>query len=137
MDGAYVRMDTPEAAEAIATLRTEHMQRITDPHAVRLYDSLCAACLDRPDGLSETAQHIIGDIAMMEQLKQRTYDDVAKHGAIVKVVNGRQTYYQENKGIQQARMLMEQQRKHLNELRLTPSSRKAIGESLGDEFSNF
>ncbi len=129
----------PRAPDGVnAELRAEHLQRITDPHAVRLYDTLCAACLEqRPEPLDATAQHIIGDIAKMEDIKQRLYDDIAKNGAMLMGRNGRQTYYQENKGIQQARMLMEQQRKHLNELRLTPASRKAIGDSMEDEFSAF
>lgn len=126
--------------EGNEALRALHMERLGHPAAVALYDQLCAACAERPEGLTDAAQHIVGDIAGMEEHKQALYEDVKARGVVVEFINGRQRYRRENKSIQQARMLMEQQRKHLNELRLTPASRKAPAEAVemeDDEFSAF
>ncbi|MDL2317672.1 P27 family phage terminase small subunit [Eubacteriales bacterium OttesenSCG-928-A19] len=120
------------------SLKAQHMENIGHDRARDLYELLCAACEKRPDGMSDAEQHIIGDIATMEQLKLDLYADVAKRGAVEEFKNGRQRLMRENKSIQQARMLMEQQRKHMNELRLTPASRKVAPQSLDDgAFDNF
>lgn len=127
-------------------MRQNLLARIQRPEARALYEEICAACEKRPGGMDDIAQSIAGDIAMMEEQKQRFDEDIAKRGVMVPWRNGRQTGMRENKSIQQARMLREQQRKHMHELRLTPASLKGQEESPGeadvtrkpeDEFDDF
>lgn len=118
-------------------LRAQHMEKITDPVAMKYYDRLCDACEQRPGGMTEQDQMLVADVAMMEQLKQQHYDDIRKRGIVEEWHNGRQRMTRENKSIQSAKTLMEQQRKHLAELRLTPSSKKAATVPVDDEFDEF
>ena len=118
-------------------LRKQHMEQITNPVAIGVYDRLCAACEMRQEGLNDQDQMLIADIANMEQTKQQYYEDIHARGVVEDWHNGRQRMKRENKSVQGARMLMEQQRKHLAELRLTPNSRKAAPIPLNDEFDNF
>lgn len=118
-------------------LRKQHMERITDPVAVRCYDRLCEACAIRAEGMSDQDQMLVADIATMEQMKQQLFEDIRIRGVVEDWHNGRQHMKRENKSIQAARMLMEQQRKHLSELRLTPNSKKAAPVPVNDEFDEF
>ena len=102
-----------------------------------MYESLCAACEKRPEGLSDQDQMMVADITTMEKLKQQLYDDIRKRGVVEDFRNGRQRMMRDNKSVQNVRMLMDQQRKHLAELRLTPNSRKAAQVSLDDGFDDF
>lgn len=120
-----------------ADLEKQHMEQITDPVAVGYYTRLCAACETRPEGMSDQDQMLVADIATLEQLKQQLYADIRLRGVVEDWHNGRQRMKRENKSIQSARMLMEQQRKILAELRLTPNSRKAAPILVDDEFSDF
>lgn len=110
-------------------LTQEHKARLSAPEAKQMYDQLCQACEERPGGMDDVSQGIVGDVAMLEQLKVMLYEDVAKRGMTINWHNGRQSGVRENKSIQQARMLMEQQRKHLNELKLTPASQKRTADA--------
>lgn len=119
-------------------LRARHMVYIVADDAVDIYDRLCALCDERPDGgITDADQQLIADYAEMEQNKALLRADVAERGVMVLGRNGRQSYWQENKSVQQIRMTVEQQRKLLNELRLTPASRKARAMNIGDEFDDF
>lgn len=125
-------------------LRERHMAQLLDPEtgevnpvAAAMYDQLCKACEKRPEGLSDQDQMLIADIATMERMKQALYEDIRKRGVVEDWHNGRQRMKRENKSIQSSRMLMDQQRKHLAELRLTPNSRKAAQISLDDGFDSF
>ena len=125
-------------------LREQHMRQLTDPEtgqvnpmAEKMYDALCAACLKRPEGISDQDQMLVADIAKMEQLKQQLFEDIRKRGVVENYHNGRQRCMRENKSIQSSRMLMDQQRKHLAELRLTPNSRKAAQVPIDDGFEDF
>ena len=125
-------------------LKKMHMLQLTDaeaampdPAAAAMYESLCAACEKRPEGLTDQDQMLIADIAAMEKLKQQLYADIRQRGVVEDFRNGRQRIKRENKSIATARMLMEQQRKHLAELRLTPNSRKAVQITLDDDFDSF
>ncbi len=82
-------------------------------------------------------QMLVADIATMEKLKQQLYEDIRKRGVVEDFRNGRQRMMRDNKSVQNVRMLMDQQRKHLAELRLTPNSRKAAPVSLDDGFDDF
>ena len=118
-------------------MKARHFEMIKDEHARALYESLCAECARAHGALSPGAQSIIGDIAMMEQEKRRLYEDIASRGINVRVKNGKQDFYRENKSIAAARALADQQRRHLNELKLTPASQKTGSASQGDEFEEF
>lgn len=120
-----------------AEMREQHMQQITDPVAVSCYERICRACESRPEGMSDQDQMLVADVATLEQLKQQLYADIRLRGVVEDWHNGRQRMKRENKSIQSARMLMEQQRKHLAELRLTPTSRKAAAVTIDDEFADF
>lgn len=125
-------------------LREQHMKQLTDPEngqvnpmAEKMYDALCAACCKRPEGISDQDQMMVADIANMEILKQQLYEDIRTRGVVEDFRNGRQKLKRDNKSVQGVRMLMDQQRKHLAELRLTPNSRKAAPVSLDDGFEEF
>ena len=118
-------------------LRKQHMEQITDPVTIRCYDRLCEACASRQEGISDQDQMLIADIANMEQLKQQLFEDIRTRGVVEDFHNGRQRMKRENKSVATARMLMDQQRKHMSELRLTPNSRKAAQVPVNDEFDEF
>ena len=118
-------------------LKAVHMQTITHPDAVRMYDVLCAACEMREGGMTDPDQMLVADIARAEQIKQALLDDIAARGIGQERSNGRQRYWAENKSVAQVRAFAEQQRKHLSELRLTPNSRKAAPVMIDDEFAEF
>ena len=118
-------------------LKAVHMQTITHPDAVRMYDDLCAACEMREGGMTDPDQMLVADIARAEQIKQALLDDIAARGIGQERSNGRQRYWAENKSVAQVRAFAKQQRKHLSELRLTPNSRKAAPVMIDDEFAEF
>lgn len=125
-------------------LKKLHMAQLTDPDAdapdpaaASMYDRLCAACAKRTEGLSDQDQMLIADIATMERLKQQLYADIRKRGVVEDFRNGRQRMMRDNKSVQHVRMLMDQQRRHLAELRLTPNSKKAASVPLDDGFDDF
>lgn len=125
-------------------MKKEHLQQLADPDTgqiagrlVRMYESLCAACEKRPEGLSDQDQMMVADITTMEKLKQQLYADIRKRGVVEDFRNGRQRMMRDNKSVQNVRMLMDQQRKHLAELRLTPNSKKAAPVTLDDGFDDF
>lgn len=127
-----------------AELKRAHMQQLTDPDMeqpdaalVQMYESLCTACEKRPEGMNDQDQMMVADITTMEKLKQQLYADIRKRGVVEDFRNGRQRMMRDNKSVQNVRMLMDQQRKHLAELRLTPNSRKAAPVSLDDGFDDF
>lgn len=118
-------------------MRTEHFGRIQSEAARAMYDRLCAACEQRPGGMTDAEQMIVMDIAFEEQLKQLLMDDIVRRGLGQERYNGRQKYYQENRSPAQYRAFCDQQRKQLAELRLTPASRKAEQVQLEDDFDRF
>ena len=118
-------------------LRKEHFQRIQDRKARHMYDYLCDACEKRPDGMTDADQMLVADVAYAEQVKQMLMDDIAARGLGQERRNGRQVYWQENKSPAQLRAFSEQQRKHLAELKLTPSKRHAAAVEIDDDFDSF
>ena len=118
-------------------LKKENFKLITDAAARRMYNRLCAACESRPDGMTDADQMLIADVAYAEQMKQQLMADVNERGIGQERYNGRQRYWQENKSPAQIRQLSEQQRKHLNELRLTPRGRRAAAAEYEDDFDRF
>ena len=118
-------------------LRKEHFQRVQDRKARHMYDYLCDACEKRPDGMTDADQMLVADVAYAEQVKQMLMDDIAARGLGQERRNGRQVYWQENKSPAQLRAFSEQQRKHLAELKLTPSKRHAAAVEIDDDFDSF
>lgn len=118
-------------------LKREHFKKITDPNARRMYNRICDACERREDGMTDPDQMLVADIAYAEQLKQLLIKDVEERGIGQERRNGRQTYWQENKSPAQIRALSEQQRKHMAELKLTPSKRHAAAVEINDDFDTF
>lgn len=119
-------------------LRDLHMQSITHPMAVDAYARLTAACESRVGGMSESEQMLVADYCRAEQIKQLMIEDIAKRGLGKERYNGKQTYYQKNESVSGVRAQADQQRKILNELKLTPASRKAEPVELpDDEFDKF
>ena len=118
-------------------MRSEHFGRIQSEAARAMYDRLCAACEQRPGGMTDAEQMIVMDIAFEEQLKQLLMDDIVRRGLGQERYNGRQKYYQENRSPAQYRAFCDQQRKQLAELRLTPNGRKAESVNIDDDFDNF
>lgn len=118
-------------------IRAEHFERITNEKARAMYDRICDACERRPGGMTDPDQLLVGDVAYAEQVKQMLMDDIEKRGLGQERSNGRQRYWQENKSPAQLRAYCDQQRKHLAELRLTPSGRKAASVEIDDEFESF
>ena len=120
-----------------STLRREHFRRIEDKRARHMYDYLCDACEKRPEGMTDADQMLVADIAYAEQVKQLLMDDIATRGIGQERRNGRQVYWAENKSTAQYRAFSEQQRKHLGELKLTPSKRQAAPVEIDDDFDSF
>ena len=120
-----------------STLRREHFRRIEDKRARHMYDYLCDACEKRPEGMTDADQMLVADIAYAEQVKQMLMDDIAARGIGQERRNGRQVYWAENKSTAQYRAFSEQQRKHLGELKLTPSKRQAAAVEIDDDFDSF
>lgn len=118
-------------------LRARHFQRIESDAARDMYDRLCAACESRTGGLTPADQMLIADVAYGEQVKQMLMDDIAARGIGQERWNGRQKYWQENRSPSQYRAYCDQQRKQLNELRLTPASRRAEQVVIEDDFDDF
>jgi hypothetical protein len=119
------------------TMKKEHFERIQDKRARHMYYRLCEACEKRPEGLTEPDQMLVADIAYAEQMKQMLMDDIAQRGLGQERRNGRQMYWAENKSPAQLRAYMEQQRKHLGELKLTPGKRGSAEVPVDDEFDSF
>ncbi len=120
-----------------SAMKREHFKRITDVMARKMYNRLCLACEKRPDGMTDPDQMLIADIAYAEQVKQMLQADIEKRGIGEERRNGRQVYWADNKSIPQLRACSEQQRKHLAELKLTPSGRKEKTVEVDDDFDTF
>ena len=120
-----------------SALKREHFKKITDPIARRMYNRLCDACERRPEGITDPDQMLVADVAYAEQLKEMLIRDVEERGIGQERRNGRQIYWQENKSPAQIRAISEQQRKHLAELKLTPSKRQAAAVEIDDDFDRF
>ena len=121
-------------------LRTEHLERLEDcPPALRLYDRLCQVVADRPEGIDPAAQHIVAQIAELERIAELAREDIRQKGLRDKYRNGRQVVDRENKSINTIQRCIEQQRKLMSELRITPASRKvtAQGSMFDDGFDAF
>lgn len=120
-----------------AEIKEQYLAGVTDPRAIGMFEALCDDYERQYGALSSGTLSIIADIAVMEQSKIRLNEHVAKNGVMEDFHNGRQRFWRENKAIQAARALAEQQRKHLNELKLTPASTRVDPDEAKDDFNRF
>lgn len=111
--------------------KTLQPKPITDPAAQALYDALCVQFEQGFGSVTDSAKALIYDVALADQIKRRLLSDIEKRGAVETFRNGRQTVMRENKSIVQMQRLMEQQRRNLAELGLTPGARRKK-ETAGD-----
>lgn len=121
-------------------MKNTHLSRIHEddrPGAEALYDALCQEYENQYGPASDSAQQIIYDIVQMDITKQKLLDDIRDRGVVEEFRNGRQHFWRENKSIQAARALMDQQRRHLSELKLTQAGLKFNPETAQDEFTAF
>ena len=121
-------------------LRTEHISRLDECEpAIRLYDRLCEVVAVRPEGFDAAAQHIVAQIAELERIAELAREDIREKGLRDKYRNGRQVVDRENKSINTIQRCIEQQRKLMSELRITPASRRTAqqGSLFDDGFDSF
>ena len=75
---------------------------------------------------------------MLEQMKYQLLDDLKQRGVVEFFKNGSQEMYRENKSVDKILKVVEQQRKLLAELQLTPASEKKVAEVVEvDEFEDY
>lgn len=120
--------------------RERAMEDINNEVALALFDKLCEAVKGQPQGLTDAAFALIVDVCALEQTKQELLHDVRKRGVVEEYRNGRQVIKRPNKSVERAAKLMEQQRKHLAELGLTPKKGKSVTDddnNGADEFAEF
>ncbi len=125
-------------------ITTHHLKQITDPAAQALYESLCKQYAKAFETVTDSAEALIYDIALADQIKRRLLQDIEKRGAVEIFRNGRQSVMRENKSVVQTQRLMEQQRRNLAELGLTPGAKRkkepagdGDPEDDGDDFDKF
>ena len=107
--------------------------------ARQLYTALCAEYLrvHGVEDIPDSSLALIGDVASMEQIKQRLTEQIEAR-PIIKVRNGRQEYEKPNPAISELSRLASAQRRNLAELKLTPASRKGITDAPhDDDFTDF
>lgn len=119
------------------TLKEMHFAEITSERARALYEKLEAACAARDGACDEATLTLIADAARAEQMKELLQSDIRERGIGKEYSNYRQHYYRPNESVKELRAVMDQQRRILKELRLTPASRNAESVSLDDGFSDF
>lgn len=121
-------------------LRIEHIARLGEcATAIGLYDRLCEVVSARPEGIDAAAQHIVAQIAELERIAELAREDINTRGLRDKYRNGRQIVERDNKSIATIQRCIEQQRKLMSELRITPASRKTTrqGSMFDDDFDTF
>lgn len=125
--------------EVNESLRKAHMDRLSGcEEAVRVYDMVCRVVTRRPEGIDDAAQHLVGQVAELEMLLELARESIRKTGITETFHNGRQRMERENRAVGTMQKCIEQQRKLLVELKITPGSRRdaPLG-FLDDGFDNF
>lgn len=129
-----------EKGQISEALRAEHAVHLgNNPDAMALYDRLCTAAAARPDGIDEAAQHLVAQICELEIVRIMAREDIREHGLRKIFNNGRQRMEIENKSVGTLQRCIEEQRKLMAELQITPASRKG-SQQLGmfdDGFDDF
>lgn len=117
--------------------RDQLKQDIPDERALAVFDILEAAVAKRDGEASDASLMLIADYCRAEMLKNMLNRDILERGVVNRVSNYRQSFSKPNPSVAQLRAVVEQQRKILAELRLTPVSNKAQQAPLDDDFDNF
>ena len=118
-------------------------KEITDKSAKLLFRKVLEAFELRYGEADDVVIHLANDIALLEQKKGFYEEDIETRGVMVEWQNGReQSGFREHPLLKEVPKLIEQQRKLLNELKLTPAALKTVPipvgeESHGDEFDEF
>ncbi|MEA4928577.1 MAG: hypothetical protein VB104_07865 [Candidatus Limiplasma sp.] len=82
-----------------AELRKIHRESLKRRTALLTYDGMCRERKRLTGQLTEHAELIIYNIAQIEESMEALREDIRKRGEVVQVVNGRQTYCQQNKSL--------------------------------------
>lgn len=94
--------------------------------------------LQQESNLNERTILLVDSMALLEQMKHELLDDLKKRGVVELFKNGSQEMYRDNKSVDKVLKVVEQQRKLLAELKLTPASDKKVSEVVAvDEFEEF
>lgn len=114
---------------------------IADVGAIELFNRVCVV-YDKKYKMDDIALHIINDIALLEQRKRQYGADIASRGIMTYWRNGNgQEGYREHPLLKEIPKLVEQQRRLLSEIKLTPAAMKitptADESKAGDEFDAF
>jgi len=119
------------------SIKEKHFETITEPTARDAYERLESAVMRRDGAVDDCSYMLIADYCRNEQLKQLLLSDIDARGLGREIKNYRQSYYKPNESISQLKGVIEQQRRILGELKLTPASRKAENVAIDDELSQF
>ncbi|MET3507043.1 P27 family phage terminase small subunit [Halalkalibacter oceani] len=85
-----------------------------------------AAELEKVDKFNDKTYLIINNFALLEQMKLDLIADIRKRGVVELFKNGSQEMMRDNKSVDKVMKTIEQQRRLLAELRLTPASEREI-----------
>lgn len=116
---------------------------IIDKGAILLFEQLYDIYETQYGIVDDVAIHIINDICLIEQRKNQYNEDIDKRGVMIEWKNGEnQCGQREHPLLKEIPKLIEQQRKLLGELKLTPSSLKIMpknteAERQSDEFEQY
>lgn len=120
------------------TLKERHLAELKSENAKDIYARLLAAVESRDGQASDSCLMLIMDFCRIEQLKELLNADIAQRGLGSQVHNYRQTFYRENESVAKLHKCIDQQRKLLGDLKLTPASRKDADAPIGgDELADF
>src|SRR5690606_36525625 len=82
---------------------------------------IIVAELEKESNLNERTILIVDNLALLEQMKQQLLDDIKERGVVELFKNGSQEMFRDNKSVDKILKIVEQQRKLLAELQLTPA----------------
>ena len=119
-------------------MREHPKKNITHYDARKLFYTLVEE-LQNSDQLNKQTFLIVDNMVLLEQIKQKHYEDVIERGVIEHFKQGAQEFYRENKSVDKILKIIEQQRKLQAELKLTPASNKKVSKAVDtdDSFENF
>lgn len=99
---------------------------------------IIVAELEKESNLNDRTILLVDNIALLEQMKQELLDDIKTRGVVEFFKNGSQEMFRDNKSVDKILKIVEQQRKLLAELQLTPASAKRVEAVVArDEFEDF
>jgi hypothetical protein len=119
-------------------MRDHPKKHITHYDARKLFYTLIEE-LQSSDRFNKQTFRIVDDMVLLEQIKQKCYEDVIERGVMELFENGKQVMYRENKSVDKILKIVEQQRKLQAELKLTPASDKKVSKAVetDDGFDKF